>query len=356
MSSIESVCLFRLSALGDVCNSVPLVRALQDQLPRVRIDWIIDRSAAPLVRGLEGVELIVHDKRGGAQQILQLRRLLAGRRYDVLLHTQRSLRANLLSWLVAARVRVGYDRQRSRELHGLAVNFRIPPAAIDQHVVDCFLSFLLPVGLRVPARPRWDLPLSDEDQAFARQHIRDGDAAVVISPGSSYAARVWRPEHYAAVADYAVRRHGLKVLLCGGPGAAERALGAAIAGAMREPCGDLIGKDTPSKFLALTRRALLVISPDSGPAHLANAAGARVLGLYAATDCRRSGPYFSRDLCVNEYAAAARRFGGHAADELPWGKHFHVPGVMDLVLPVAVMARLDDAVSAARRIQEGQGN
>lgn len=343
--SMESVCILRLSALGDVCNTVPLLRAIQAQSPEARITWIVDRAGLRLLEGIEGVETLVHDKSGGLRSIAALRRKLARRRFDALLVTQRSLRANMLAALIPARRRVGYDRVRARELHGLVVNAHIRAGGEEQHVVDCMLSFLEPIGLDVPAQPRWDFPLSDEDRAFARQHMPDGQDCVILSPASSHPERIWRPEHYAAVADHAIRGHGLRVVLCGGPGAAERTLGDAIVARMHEQPVDLIGRDTIKHFLALAARARLVIAPDSGPAHLANAMGTPVLGLYAATDCRRSGPYFSRHLCVNEFPAAAERFVGRPAGELRWGKHIHADGVMDLIRPEAVMRRLDDFVA-----------
>ena len=336
-----SVCILRLSALGDVCHTVPLLRALQDALPGTRLGWIIDRSCHALVSRIDGVDFIVHDKRAGLRGLLALRRQLAGRHFDALLATQRSARANLVAAMVRAGRKVGYDRQRAREGHGLVTNARIHPGGADQHAMDCILSFLEPLGLPVPARPRWDFPLDDADRAWAREQIPDADRCLVISPASSFAQRNWRAEHYAQVADHAARRLGLRVLLCGGPGPIERRLGNDILRSMNEPATDLIGRDTLHRFLALLARATLVLTPDSGPAHMATAMGAPVLGLYAATDCRRSGPYHSRDLCVNAFPEAARQYTGRDPESLRWGRHLHVHGVMDLVRPEAVIERLE---------------
>jgi heptosyltransferase I len=333
--------LLRLSALGDVCNAVPLLRELQRQLPEASISWVIGAHEIKLVGDIPGVEFLPFDKADGLRSMTALRRRLAGRRFDALLVTQRSLRANLLARLIPARRRIGYDRERSRELHGLAVSARIAPADPGQHIVDCMLSFLEPLQLRSAAEPRWDIPISAADEAYAREHIPDGRDALIISPSSSHPQRNWRAERYAQVADHAIRRHNLAVLLCGGPGAAERALGDAIIAAMQEQAQDLIGRDTVKQFLALAARARLVISPDSGPAHFANAVGTAVLGLYAATDCRRSGPFYSRELSINEFPAVARDLTGRPPEALPWGKHLHANGVMDRILAADVIARLD---------------
>jgi heptosyltransferase I len=110
---------------------------------------------------------------------------------------------------------------------------------------------------------------------------------------------------------------------------------------MRYRAQDLIGKDTFKQFLALLERASLVLSPDSGPAHMANAMGTKVLGLYACTDRERCGPYSDLRWSVNHYDEAARRFLGKPGAALRWGKRVEFPGTMDLVTVDEVIERFD---------------
>lgn len=346
VSAGTRICVLRLSALGDVCHAVPLVRALQDQAPGCELTWIVGRAEARLASRIDGVRLVTYDKKSGLRGMWALRRALGPRPFDVLLATQRSARANLLTALVPARIRVGYDRARARELHGLVVNRRIAAAPADQHVMDCLLSFLEPIGLSRPAVPRWDFALSAEEEAFAREHIPDGTPTLIVSPASSHRVRNWSVEGYAAVADHARAHHGLRILLCGGPSALERELGEAIASRMREAPVNLIGRDTLGGFLALLGRARLLLGPDSGPAHLANAMGTPVLGLHAATDPWRSGPYASRAWCVNRFDDAAQRFLGKPGAALRWGKHIHHEGVTSLITVEEVIAALDRLLAA----------
>jgi len=334
----ESLCLLRTSALGDVTHVVPLVRTLQRLAPRTRITWIVGKLEHRLVGDVDGVEFIVFDKRAGLAGFAAVRRALGGRRFDALLHLQVALRANLLSALVEAPLRIGYDRARSKDLHGLFVNRRIA-ARSGEHVVDAIGSFLEPLGLR-QTEVAWDLPVPDEALAFAERHLPGTQPTLLISPCSSHARRNWRPERYAAVSDHASRR-GWRVALCGGPGAYERAFGDAILARCAERPIDLIGKDTLKQFLALAQRATLVLTPDSGPMHMANAVGAKVLGLHAASNPARSGPYSDRRWCVDRYDAAARRFRGKPAAELPWGTKLEYEGVMDLIAVADVVERFD---------------
>src|SRR6185369_11980750 len=131
----------------------------------------------------------------------------------------------------------------------------------------------------------------DAAHEFAAQHLPGAAPTLLVSPCSSHALRNWQPGNYAAVVDHAATKLGWRVALCGGPGAFERGFGDAIVEKAKNKPIDLIGKDTLKQFLALAQRARLLLSPDSGPMHMANAVGTPVLGLHAASNPHRSGPY-----------------------------------------------------------------
>ncbi|HET9482572.1 MAG TPA: glycosyltransferase family 9 protein [Xanthomonadales bacterium] len=345
----RSICILRLSALGDATHVVPMVHTLHRAFPGVAITWIVGRLEHRLVGDLPGVEFVVVDKKDGIAAFAGLRRALRGRRFDALLQCQVALRANLLSALVRARRRIGYDRARSKDGHGLFVRERIPDRP-GIHVLDAIGSFVEPLGARQD-EVRWDLPIPDEAHEFAASHLPGDAPTLLVSPCSSHAVRNWLPERYAAVADHAMRVHGMRVALCGGRSRLERETGDAIAARMHSAPIDLIGKDTLKQFLALARRATLVLSPDSGPMHMANAVGTPVLGLHAASNPKRSGPYSSIAWCVDRYDAAARRFRGVPAAALPWGTKLEHEGVMSLIETDAVTATLDRFMAARAAAQ-----
>ncbi len=347
----DRLCILRLSALGDVCHMVPVVRSIQAQWPGTRITWCVARMEHRLLEGLEGVELVVFDKGRGRRAWTDLRRQLDGRRFDLLLHAQVSLRSNLAALAVRSPLRLGYDKARSRDLHGLFINQRIPPGA-GQHVLDSFFSFAETAG--VTRRDlRWDIPVPDDARAFAQHHLGGTRPVLLVSPCSSHALRNWRAERYAAVMDHATSSLGLDVVLCGGPSAQERAMADAIVAATSSPVLDLVGKDTLKQLLALLGRATVVLSPDSGPMHMATAVGTPVIGLHAASNPLRSGPYLSQGWCVDRYDDAARRFRGKPAAALPWGTKLEYPGVMDLVTVEDVVERLDAFMADRRSGQAG---
>jgi heptosyltransferase I len=319
---------------------VPVLRTMQDVWPATRFTWIIAKNEARLMRLVEGVEFIIVDKRAGLAAVAAVRRELGGRRFDVLLHMQVALRASLIALAVNAAVRLGFDRPRARELQWLFTNARIA-ARSREHVLDGFFGFLAALGIK-ERRLRWDIALPDAAEDYARALIPDAQPTLVISPCSSHVRRNWRPERYAALAEHAVRRHGMRVILAGGPSALEQATGAAIVNAARLPLVNQIGRDTLPELLALLARAAVLLSPDSGPVHMATMVGTPVLGLYGATNPARSGPYLSQEWCVNAYGAAARRYRHREPEELSWTTKIEEPGVMDLVQVEEVIAKLDE--------------
>ena len=340
----RSVCILRLSAIGDACHVVPIVRTLQQAWPATQLTWIIGRSEARLMRLLEGVEFITVDKRATLGGFTALRAALAGRRFEVLLHMQLALRASLLSACVPARVKLGFDRARARELQWLFTNARIA-ARTREHVLDSFFGF--PAALGISERLlRWDLRLPPEAQAYGQQLIPDGRPTLVISPCSSHPLRNWRAARYAALAEHAIGRHGMRVILAGGPGESERLMAAAIEQSCRVPLSNQIGKDTLPELLGLLARARVLVSPDSGPVHMATMVGTPVIGLYAATNPARSGPYLSGRWCVDAYAEAARRFRGCEPEDLPWTHKIEEPGVMDLIQVDQVTGKLDELLGS----------
>jgi heptosyltransferase I len=335
----RDICILRLSAIGDTCNTVPVIRALQSAWPECRITWIIGRAESKLMSLVPGVELLPVDKRRFVAELARLRTVLASRRFDLLLHMQASMRSSLLSTRVRAPIKLGFDRARARELQWLFTNRRIAPRR-RQHVLDSFMGFLDALGI-TQHPPVWDLPLPPDALAYARALIPDTQPTLLVSACSSHALRNWRPEGYAQVCDHAARRWRMRVILCGGPGAIERRMGDDILSHAASKPADQIGRDTLPQMLALLGAATVLLSPDSGPAHMAAMVGTSVIGLYAATNPARSGPYFSRRWCVDRFPEAAREFLGREPDQLPWNVKIERPGVMDLIEPSAVIEKLD---------------
>lgn len=340
---VNSIALLRLSALGDVSHTLPLLRRIQAGLPDARITWIVGRIEAKLLTGIDGVRVVVVDKSRGLGAFSALKAELGGERFDALLHCQVALRANLVALAIGARRRIGFDWARARDLHSLTVSERIQ-CGQREHVVDALQRFADALGAP-PSPIRWDFAIDDADRDGAEALLPGSEPTLLINACASHPLRNWRAERYAAVADHAVGRHGLRVALVGGPSAREREMAEAIKAHAREPVIDLVGRDTLKRLLAMCQKSVALLTPDSGPMHLANAVGTKVIGLHAASNLERSGPYSDRRWCVDRYDAAARRFRQRPAEGLRWGTKLEYPGVMDLIDTDAVIERLDSLMA-----------
>jgi heptosyltransferase I len=337
-----ALCLIRLSAIGDTCHTVPVVRAIQRAWPATRITWVIGKTEHSLLRGLHGVEFVVLDKSRGLLGYLDVRRALAGRRFDALLHMHASARANLVSLLVSAPVRLGYDRARARDQQWLFTNRRLS-ARPQRHVMDGLFEFLDALGVPY-GEPHWNIPVDDRDAVFAEAQVAKGSPTLVISPCTGQRFRNyrnWRVDWYAEIADYAETQYGARVLLTGGATEIERSYGEGILAACKSRPTNLIGQTSLKQLLAILQRSSVVLCPDSGPAHMATAVRTPVVGLYATSNRMRTGPYFSQHLVVDKYPEAVQREFGSAVESLRWGQRVRDPEAMSLIKVPDVVAKLD---------------
>lgn len=340
----SELCVIRLSAIGDTCHAVPVIRAIQQAWPGTRITWIVGKTEHSLLSGLSGVEFLVLDKARGMQGYRTLRRQLAGRTFPVLLHMHASARANLVSLMVTAPVKIGFDRARARDFQWLFCNRRLPPTP-HQHVMDGLFEFAEALG--VPRTlPRWDIPVDAADRNFAHGVLGDAQPSLIISPCTGQRFRNfrnWRVECYAQVVDHAREHYGARVVLTGGSTAIEKAYGRDIERLSKSPPTNLIGQTSLKQLLAVLARATVVLCPDSGPAHMATAVQTPVVGLYATSNRFRTGPYSSQHLVVDKYPAAVAKEFGRPIEELRWGQRVRDPDAMSFITVPDVIEKLDAA-------------
>ena len=318
-SSLQSICILRLSAIGDVCHAVAAIQAIQKQHPQAKVTWIIGKVEYQLLKDLPGVEFIIFEKSKGKQAYTQLKHDLGDRKFDVLLHMQVALRANWAARYINAKQKIGFDWGRAKELHALFTNSRIK-AQQEPHVLEGFFAFAEKIGVPSEAinHLTWNIPVSDQDIEFAETVLPNNERHLVIAPAASKAERNWLAERYAAIADYADEQ-GFKVSLCGGPGPLDRSIGNDIIAASNCSIQDLIGKTSLKQMLAVLNRASLVIAPDTGPAHMAVTQQTPVLGLYAHSNPKRTGPYLYQDYVCNVYHKHIQQQKGKPAEQLKWG-------------------------------------
>ncbi|WP_133127533.1 glycosyltransferase family 9 protein [Legionella nagasakiensis] len=339
---IKSICIVRLSALGDVLMLVPLIRTLQANIPDVSLTWVISRPAYDLVEGLEGVEFIVIPKPGHVADYWRFNQQMRARCFDVLLATQASFRANLLYPFIRASRKIGYDALRAKDGHGWFIHERIIPG--KDHTLEGFLKFADVLGMQ-KKQIRWDIPIPATDYQWARDHLPTGKGPIMlINPAASKSERSWLVDRYIQVIRYAQSRWHAQVVLTGGPGEHDRVLADAIMQSV--PVTDLVGKTKPKQLLAVLKQADLLLCPDTGPSHMAAAVATPVIALHAVTSSRVSGPYPYRHLSVDYYPEAVRAVLQKTAETNPWGTHAHGAETMSLIPVDGVIRRLDSLLSS----------
>lgn len=337
-SAIRSLCLLRLSAIGDVCHAVAMVQAIQKRYPDLAITWVIGKVEYQLLKHLPGIQFVIFDKSKGWRSYAQLRSDLKGQHFDVLLHMQVALRATIASLMIKARIRVGFDKARAKEGQWLVTNYAVEPIA-EPHVLDGFMGFAKAIGV-TDLTPNWHIPVPQADADFATQLIGN-DKVLVICAAASKPERNWLPERYAVVADYAISQ-GYKVMLCGGPTALEKNLADVIQSHSQHTFDNQVGKTSLIQLLAVLKQASLVLAPDTGPLHMAVTQGTPVIGLYAHSNPGRTGPYYYRDYTVSIYhEVIAQQVDGL----IKWGKRAKGEHLM-------AMIEADEVIQSMKKLIE----
>jgi heptosyltransferase I len=297
----KRIAVVMMSAIGDSVHVLPVVNALKRRAPGCHLTWVLQPVPASLVRGHAAVDEIVEfDPYQGWRGYLELRRRLAGREFDLVLGLQVAFKAGLVTALLRAPVKLGFDRRRARDANWLFTNLRVPPHA-PQHVQDQYFEFLRVLG--VPPEPvAWGLgpwPAERERQAAFFAQFERPVAAINIA--TTNPDRDWLPERWAAVIDHLVERYGLQPVLIGGRSARELACERAIMAAARHRPASALGSGL-RPLVGILDGAALVIALDSAPLHISVAVGTPVISLMSNADPRRTGPYrHFRDLVIDAY-------------------------------------------------------
>ena len=335
----QKICILRLSAIGDVAQAFIAVNELKLSQPHLDITWIIGKNEYELLAPSNNINFIVFDKSRALKSYRLIAHRLRREKFDALLLMQYSLRAGLISLLVKTPLRIGYPRRYSREFHSLFVNrhIEIPTRA---HVLDVYYSFTETLGYKLPMNtmPTYYLP---EDARFARLHLPEDKKTLLISPCSSHRFKNWLPKRYAEVAQTAMRQYGMHVVFVGGNSRTEQMYEYKIQQHLSAPCASLIGKTSLRQLAALVAHSHLVIAPDSAIVHIASAIQTPVIGLYAATNAERSGPYRYLNRCINRYPDALKKYYRKSITDVRWGKHIKKSKAMELISTLSVIEQLD---------------
>ena len=155
-ASLDRVCIVMMSAVGDAVHVLPVLTALKRHRPDARVSWILQPGPATLVRGHPDIsEILLFERSNGWRAYNDLRRQLKERRFDLVLALQVYLKAGMITRMVRAPVKLGFDMARARDLNWVFTNAQVQPHAM-QHVQDQYFEFLDAIGVPHGA-PVWNL-------------------------------------------------------------------------------------------------------------------------------------------------------------------------------------------------------
>jgi heptosyltransferase I len=336
----DSICIFRLSAIGDVSHILPVIHRLKKYWPNTKLTWIIGKLEYQLVKSLSDVEFIIFDKSLGWKSYPDLSKKLRGRKFDILFMMQAAMRASIASLFVKAPIRIGFDRARAVDAQWLFSNHQIEGQS-QCHVLDVFGQFLDLV--QVPRSEHcWEIPIATKDMGFADLLI-ENKPTIIINPCSSTRRNNWRNwniKDYAAVGDH-LNKHGFSIILSGGPSTSEMNFCSEIQQVAQTSFINLSGKTTLGQLLALIKQSKLLIAPDTGPAHMATMVDTPVIGLFASSNPFRTGPYRSLGIVINRYPEALLQYNQKNLEDAAWGERIRHPDVMNLIELDEVIRKID---------------
>ncbi|MGB0544172.1 MAG: glycosyltransferase family 9 protein [Longimicrobiales bacterium] len=301
----KEICIVMLSAIGDAVHVLPVATALKRAWPKTRITWVIQPVPWLMVRDHPAIDdFIIFRRRRGLRAWVGFRELMRemrGRQFDLLIGLQVYFKAGLITALTPARVKLGFDRMRARDAQWLFTNERIP-ARGQRHVQDQYLEFLDYLGVD-PHPADWGLTFSDDERRLQTEYFDQLERPVcAVVVGTSKLEKNWNAKGYARVLEAIEREHGLQPVIVGGPSPVERAIADEILEETAAHVIDELGDDL-RRLMWIVAGSALVISPDTGPLHIARALGTPCVSLFGYTNPKRSGPWQAyEDLVVDGYA------------------------------------------------------
>jgi len=299
-----NILIIKLSAIGDVIHTIPSLIALRKAYPNANISWVIEETASPIVKENPYIDtLIISRRKTWAEnlkkgkhlpetfrEIRMFIRKLRQRPYDIVIDFNGLLKSALLVFISRSHRKIGYDS--FQELSGLFYNEKIYEN-MDIHAVDRYLDFVRYLGIECD-NPEFLLPVSQTERETVDKLLFNAGFSrnkkfIAISPMSfAGETRLWYEDRFATLADRIIKELKTEVVFTGNRsgGMIDR-----INSMMTNKALNLEGKTSLLELAHLYKQAKLLITPDSGPMHIAAAVGTPVIALFAPSAFWRTGPY-----------------------------------------------------------------
>jgi lipopolysaccharide heptosyltransferase I len=304
----ERILIIRMSHIGDIIHTIPMLTALRQAFPTAHIGWLVEDYLAPMLYGLKSLDEVVLMPR---RQIRQTRsvaerfRLLGGllkrirsRRYQVAIDVHGLTKSAAWSFFARIPIRIGYDGKEGAEISRRLNNTLVLPEEDKRHIIDRNLCLIKPLGIENP-EVRFEMPVGWKAAERMEQWLGSfagGIPPIIVSPGAGWPTKCWAPERFGEAAGILAGKTKRPVVVLWGPGEEslrDTVLASAMSGrVVPAPKTDIL------EMMELIRRSSLVITNDTGPLHIAVALGIPSVSFFGPSDADRNGPYGKRHRVV----------------------------------------------------------
>ncbi len=304
-----NILIVKLSAIGDVIHTLPSLAALRRLYPQAHITWVVEEAAADLILNHPHLDEVlvsrrkawIKDVKSGRfrkvwREIGQFIRKLRKRPYDLVIDFHGLFKSSIIVFLSGGKRKLGYDSLQ--ELSGLFLNEKIPED-MDKHAVDRYFDFPRYLGAK-KERVEFILPQSADAENKVKlllsSHGLGENNYIAINPIAYWDTKLWDNEKFAKLADLIQEQLKKKVVFTG----SESKSIEEITSKMKSTGINLGEKTSLMELACLLKKALMVITTDSGPMHLACAVGTPVVALFGPTDPKRTGPYGEGHMVIRD--------------------------------------------------------
>lgn len=342
---MTKILIIKLSAIGDVVQTLPALEAIKSACPESEVDWVVEEAAAGILEGHPLVSRLLVSRRKawmgmlkrpgtflrGSRELFGFITMLRKTRYDIAIDFQGLLKSGIVIGLSRAERKIGFAG--TREFSSLFLNERLPAYDIERHALERYLDIARYLGAIDPPG-RCSLPI-EREQALMRERLGKatgaGKRTVVLNPVARWKTKLWPEEKFARLADRLMAERGATVIFTGSP--ADREVISRIIGMMDGRPLNWAGETTLKELAALASLADLFITTDTGPMHLAAAAGGKVVALFGPTAPWRTGPYGEGHVVVRKGLECSPCFRRECGDAVRCMDAISVDEVMSQLPP-----------------------
>ena len=326
-----SICILRLSSIGDVTHIIPIISSIRNAYQNSKITWVIGKTEYELVKNLKDIDFIQVDKKSTINSLVDMRNSFKNRNFDVVFHMQKSLRSKLIAKIIKGKINVTFNDIDTQ----------------GSHVLDHFFAFLDKVNIKKRILD-WQVEsiVSKHNEYLKDNNISKQKPFLTMNPFTSSRAnnyREWSYDNFATISEYCKNQYSINTVILG---KTSKEKASKIEKCFNESSHviNLINQTSLSEMLCVLNQSEFYIGPDSGTLHMARMVEIPVIGLYATSNPHRTGPYKKLEYVVDKYNEALCKFSDKNINNAKWGERVRDPDAMKLISINDVKGKIKDIV------------